>query len=417
MRLHRHCRIIPAFLKKIDREINMVQKTAIAFSFLAFISGIMLSSALAASSIKIGILLPLTGRQASFGQVQRKSVLMAADEINAGGGVNGEKIELIIADTQGNPDAGRAAIEKLITRDRVLIIGGGISSSVTWAAISIAQQKKTAFLVTSAAADKITEQNWDFIFRLNQPASEHLETMASFIKKVATDIKSVAIVHANSLQSSADARKFFKKAEALDLNIVSRESFETGADDFRPLLIRVKSRNPDLLYGVTDDVNDAAHLTRLSKELNLSPKLFVGGTLGFALYEFEKNAGSAANYVVYSTQWTTSVPYPGAKEYNTKFMDTYHTAPTVYGAQAYAAIYVMADALKRTQALTPEKARDALAKTNMMTPLGPVKFISYNQKSQQNRLPTFLAQWLDGQAEIIWPQSMATHKAVYPIPQ
>jgi branched-chain amino acid transport system substrate-binding protein len=404
-------------MKTFDAEINLAKKTTIAFSFLAFLSGIMLSSALAASSTKIGILLPLTGRQASFGQIQRKSVLMAANEINAAGGVNGEKIELIIIDTQGKPDAGRAAIEKLITRDRVLLVGGGISSSVTWAAISIAQQKKTAFLVAGASADKITEQNWDFIFRLNQPASEHLETMASFIKKVATDIKSVAIVHANSLQSSADARKFFKKAEALGLKIVSRESYETGADDFRPLLIRVKRRNPDLLYLVTDDVNDAALLTRLSKELNLSPKLLVGGTIGFGLHEFEENTGIASNYVVYASQWTTSVPYPGAKEYSTKFTGTYHTAPTYYGAQAYAAVYVMADALKRTKVLTPEKARDELAKTNMMTILGPVKFISYNKKSQQNRLPTFLAQWLNGKTEIIWPQSMATHKAVYPIPQ
>jgi len=395
----------------------VVKKAAIIVSFFALLGGIMLSGAFAADPIKIGVLLPLSGRNAAIGQIQKSAVLMAAAEINAGGGVNGEKIELIIADTQGSPDAGRAAIEKLITRDKVLLIGGGISSSVTWAAITIAQQKKTAFLVTGASADKITEQNWDFIFRLNQPVSEHLETMASFIKKVATDIKSVAIVHANSLQSSAEARNFFKKAEALDLKIVSRESFETGTQEFRPLLIRVKSRNPDLLYMVTDDGNDAARLTRLSKELNLSPKLFVGGTLGFALQEFEKNAGIAANYVVYPTQWTTSVPYPGAKEYNTKFIDTYHTAPTYYGAQAYAAIYVMADALKRTKVLTPEKVRDALAKTNMMTLLGPVKFISYNKKSQQNRLPSFLAQWLNGKAEIIWPLNFSTKKAIYPIPK
>jgi branched-chain amino acid transport system substrate-binding protein len=384
----------------------LLRKSVIGVTYFALLSGFMLAGAGAADPIKVGVLMPLTGSNAEFGIIQKKSVVMAVDEINATGGIKEEKIEAIIADTQGKVDAGRAAIEKLITRDKVILIGGGFSSSVTWAAISIAQQKKTAFLVNSASADKITEQNWDFIFRLNQPASEHLEALASFINKVATDIKSVAIVHANSLKSSSDARKFFKKAGMLGLKMVTKENFETGSEDYRPLLIRVKTKNPDLLYMVTDNVTDAALLIRQSKELNLSPKLFVGGAIGFAQPDFEKNAGIASNYVAYTTQWTASAPYPGAKEFNTKFIAKHDTAPTYQGAQAYAAITVMADALKRTKVLTPENVRDALA-----------KFVSYNKKSRQNKLPTFLVQWIDGKAEIVWPKHLATKKAVYPMPK
>jgi branched-chain amino acid transport system substrate-binding protein len=76
----------------------------------------------------------------------------------------------------------------------------------------------------------------------------------------------------------------------------------------------------------------------------------------------------------------------------------------------------MADALKRTKILTPGNVRDALAKTNLKTIYGPVKFISYNKKSRQNRLPTYLIQWIDGKAEIVWPKNMATNKYVYPRP-
>jgi branched-chain amino acid transport system substrate-binding protein len=395
----------------------MLKKTVIGITCLALLCGFMLTGARAADPIKIGVLLPLSGSNAKAGIIQKQSVLMAADEINTAGGINGKKIEPIIADTQGKPDAGRRAIEKLITRDKALLIGGGFSSSVTWAIGSIAQQKKIAFLVNSASADKITEQDWNYIFRLNQPISEHLETLASFIKKVATDIKSVAIVHANSLKSSSDARTFFKKAGALGLKMVIKESFRTGADDFRPLLARVKDQNPDLLYTVTDDVSDAALLTRHSKELNLNPKLFVGNATGFVLPEFAKNAGIASNYVAGTTQWTTSVPYPGAKLFNTKFKARYNIPPTYHGAQAYAAIQVMADALRRTKSLKPGNIRDALTKTNMTTLYGPVKFISYNKKSRQNRLPTYLIQWIDGKAEIVWPKRFATKKAIYPAPK
>ena len=394
----------------------MLKKTVIGITSLALLSGFMLAGSGAADSLKIGVLLPLTGSNAKSGSIQKNSVRMAAEEINTAGGINGKKIDPIIADTQGKPDAGRRAIKKLIMRDKVLLIGGGFSSSVTWATISIAQQKKIAFLVNSASADKITEQDRDYIFRLNQPISEHLETFASFIKKVATDIKSVAIVHAKSLKSSSDARKFFKKAGTLGLKMVIKESFESGANDFRPLLTRVKTKNPDLLYTVTDDMRDAALLTRHSKELNLNPKLFAGSAIGFAPPEFAKNAGIASNYVACMTQWTTSVPYPGAKEYYSKFKAKYNTPPTYHGAQAYAAIYVMADALKRTKILTPGNVRDALAKTDLKTIYGPVKFISYNKKSRQNRLPTYLIQWIDGKAEIVWPKRLATKKYVYPRP-
>jgi branched-chain amino acid transport system substrate-binding protein len=395
----------------------LLRKSLIGVTYFALLFGFMLAGAGAGEPIKIGVLLPLTGSNAKSGIIQKNSVHMAVDEINATGGIRGKKIEGLMADTQGKPDAGRRAIEKLITRDKVLLIGGGFSSSVTWATISIAQQKKIAFLVNSASADKITEQDWDYIFRLNQPISEHFDTFASFIKTVATDIKSVAIVHANSLKSSSDARNFFKKAGALGLKMVIKESFETGADDFRPLLTRVKTQNPDLLYTVTDDVSDAALLTHHSKELNLNPKLFAGNATGFALPEFAKNAGIGSNYVASATLWTNSVPYPGAKEFDTKFKAKYNTPPTYHGAQAYAAIHVMADALKRTKVLTPGNVRDALTKTNMTTILGPVKFVSYNKKSRQNRLPTYLIQWIDSKAEIVWPKHLATKKAVYPMPK
>ena len=365
-------------------------------------------------------MLPLTGRQAEFGRIQQKAALMAAEEINAGGGVNGKKIELILADTQGNPDAGRRVIEKLIKQDKVLVIGGGFSSTATWAAISNAQTNKIPFLVNSAAADKITEQGWEYIFRLNPPVSERLDAVGSFVSTVASaasDIRTVALLHANSFREAANARRFFKKTGELGLKAVIREGFEASTIDFRPMLTRVKAKNPDLIYAATDNAKNAALLVRQSKDLELNPKLFVGGGNGFIQPEFVAHAGQASDHIVSSAIWAPMVPYRGASAFNQKFIARYKTPPEHYGAEAYAGIIVIADALKRTKATVPKKIRDALAKTNLMTVLGPVKFISYKNKSQQNKLPTFLAQWLDGQLQIVWPPQMASKKAIYPIPE
>ena len=84
-------------------------------SALILVGTTMFGSALA-ENIKVGVILPLTGKLAKFGEIENKSFLMAAEEINAAGGIHGKKIELIIEDTTGKPDVGRSAIEKLILR-------------------------------------------------------------------------------------------------------------------------------------------------------------------------------------------------------------------------------------------------------------------------------------------------------------
>jgi len=391
-----------------------IKQYAVALMLIA--GGILPDSSAAADPVKIGVMLPLTGRQATFGRIQQQSVQMAATEVNAGGGINGKKIELIEADTQSNPDMGRRAIERLIKRDRVLVIGGGFSSTVTWAAISIAQTNKIPFLVNSAAADKITEQGWEYIFRLNPPVSERLDAVASFVSKVATNIKTVAILHANSLKHAADARRFFKMAGEQGLTPVIREGFDSGAVDFKSLLTRVKAKNPDLIYVAADNAKGAALLVRQARDLKLNPKLFVGGGTGFVQPDFATRAGQASDHIVCTANWTPTVPYRDASTFNEKFIGRYKTPPEQYGAEAYTGLTVIADALKRTKVPRPKNVRDALAKTNLMTVLGPVKFISYNHKSQQNKLPAFMVQWLNGQQQIVWPPQMATKKIVYPAP-
>ena len=135
-----------------------VAKVICIFSALMFLGFTMAGPALA-EKIKVGVMLPLTGKLAKFGEIENKSFLMAVDEINAAGGVNGKQIDLIVEDTMGKPDAGRSAIEKLILRDHVIAIGGGYSSSVTWATIAIAQQNKVPFLSTHVRPSSYREES------------------------------------------------------------------------------------------------------------------------------------------------------------------------------------------------------------------------------------------------------------------
>ncbi len=393
---------------------NMRSRVLSAFAAAAFILGIA-GGALAAEKIKVGVLLPLTGSQAKFGEIEKRSFEMAAEEINAKGGVNGSMIELIFEDDTGKPDVGRSAVEKLISRDKVPVITGGYSSSVTAAAAPVAQQFKVPFVICTGSADDITEKGYEYVFRVNPPASEYPKAVESFLKEVAKDVKNVALLYENSSFGQSSSKSFEADAKEAGLNIVVKEGYQAGAIDFKPILTKVKAANPDMIYMVSY-VMDASLLMRQSKELGINPKMFVGGGAGFTLPEFAKSAGDASEHVYSATLWVETLPFPGAKEYFDKFKKKYGSETEYHGAEAYATMYVVADALKRAKSPTPQAVRDALTTTDMQTAFGPVKFVSYGKKTQQNKLDTYLVQWQKGELEAVWPKSVATKKFVYPTP-
>jgi branched-chain amino acid transport system substrate-binding protein len=361
--------------------------------------------------IKVGVVLPLTGAQQKFGEIENNSFLMGMEEINAAGGVNGRPIELLIEDDTSKIAIGRSAAEKLILQDKVIVLTGGYSSDVTFAMAAVAQYRKVPFLITTGAADEITELGADYVFRLNQPVSEYARALTEFLQQVVKP-KGVVILFEKSLFGQSGSREFAEQAFELDWKILMNEGYEAGTVDFKALLIKAKSAKPDVVYMISY-VKEAALLVQQSKALGFKPKVFAGAAAGFTLPEFSKLAGDAAENVYSATLWTPQVLYPGAREYYSNYMKKFGSETEYHGAEAYASVYVVADALKRAKELTPKGVRDALAKTGMMTAFGPVKFTSYDRKTQQNSLPTYLVQWQKGVLETVWPQIVATKVYIY----
>jgi branched-chain amino acid transport system substrate-binding protein len=361
--------------------------------------------------IKVGVVLPLTGAQQKFGEIENNSFLMGMEEINAAGGVNGRPIELLIEDDTSKIAIGRSAAEKLILQDKVIVLTGGYSSDVTFAMAAVAQYRKVPFLITTGAADEITELGADYVFRLNQPVSEYARALTEFLQQVVKP-KGVVILFEKSLFGQSGSREFAEQAFELDWKILMNEGYEAGTVDFKVLLIKAKSAKPDVVYMISY-VKEAALLVQQSKALGFKPKVFAGAAAGFTLPEFSKLAGDAVENVYSATLWTPQVLYPGAREYYSNYMKKFGSETEYHGAEAYASVYVVADALKRAKELTPKGVRDALAKTGMMTAFGPVKFTSYDRKTQQNSLPTYLVQWQKGVMETVWPQIVATKVYIY----
>ncbi len=368
----------------------------------------------AADTFELVIPLPLTGKQAKFGEMMKRSYEMAAEEINAKGGIKKKKIALSFEDSGGKPETARAIVEKLIDVKKQPIIVGEYTSACAKAVAAVAEERKTPYLIVASADDNITQQNYKFVFRQNDVNSHYADGLVSFMKDVVKP-KTIAILYESSAFGTSGAEAMEKDAEKLGMKVLLREKYEAGSVDFKPLLTKVKAAQPDVIYMISY-VMDASLLMKQIKELRLDAKLFAGGAAGFAISEFIDNAKDAADYVVSATLWTEDLKYPGARAYADKYKAKYGAFPSYHGASAYSALFVVKNAIEKAKDWTPDKIRDALKTTDMMTAFGPIKFENKEGYQNQNFMPTLAIQVQKGQFETIWPEQLASKKYIYPIP-
>ena len=366
-----------------------------------------------ASEFKLVVPLPLTGKQAKFGEIMKKSYEMAAGEINAAGGIKGSTLVLGFEDSTGKPETARAIVEKLIEGGQPVIVGE-YSSSCAKAVAAVAEERKTPYLVVASADDAITQQNYRYVFRQNPVNAHYADAFVNFLGEVVKP-KTMAILYETSAFGTSGADAMEMDAKKLGINVVLKEKYEAGAPDFKPILSKVKSLRPDVVYMVSY-VMDASLLMKQIKELRLEAKLFAGGAAGFAIPEFTENAKDAAEYVISATLWTPQLNYPGAKEFAAKYKAAHGDYPSYHGASAYAAMFVLKQAMTGARDWSSEGIRDGLKAVDMPTAFGPVKFEDKEGYQNQNFVETLAIQVQNGAFETIWPKSQASKAPIYPVP-
>ena len=235
----------------------------------------------AAGSFDLTIPLPLTGKHAKFGEIMQRSYEIAAEEINAKGGIKGKKLVLSFEDSSGKPEVARSIVEKLIDVKKQPLIVGEYTSSCAKAVAAVAEERKTPYLIVASADDEITKQHYHYVFRQNEDNDHYADALVSFLKSVVKP-KSIAVLFESSAFGNSGANAMEKDAsETLGAKVVLKEKFETGTIDFRPLLGKVRVAQPDVVYTVSY-ANEAQLLMKQAKELRVDAKLYAGGAAGFA---------------------------------------------------------------------------------------------------------------------------------------
>jgi branched-chain amino acid transport system substrate-binding protein len=388
-----------------------MKRSLAVLSLLAFVLAAPLLAA--AADFKLVIPLPLTGKTANFGEIMKKSYEIAAEEINAAGGIKGSKLVLGFEDSTGKPEIARSIVEKLIESKQPVIVGE-YTSACAKAVAAVAEERKTPYLVVASADDAITKANYKYVFRQNQVNAHYADALVSFLAEVAKP-KTIAILYESTAFGTSGADAMESDAKKNGIQVVLKEKYEAGAPDFKPILSKVKSLSPDVVYMVSY-VMDASLLMKQIKELRLDAKLFAGGAAGFAIPEFIVNAKDAAEYVVSATLWTPDVKYKGAKEFADKYKAKHGDYPSYHGASAYAALYVLKAAMSAAKDWSADGIRDGFKGVSLETAFGPVKFEDKEGYQNQNFVETLAIQIQKGKFETIWPKTHASQPYVFPVP-
>jgi branched-chain amino acid transport system substrate-binding protein len=321
--------------------------------------GLLCSAARAQDTIKIGEFASLTGKEATYGQTVHKGTLFAIEEINAGGGVLGKKLELVVEDDQSKPGEAATIAKKFISRDKVVAILGELTSSRTLEAAPVAQNARIPLISPGATAPEVTAKG-NYIFRVCFVDSFQGAVMAKFARQ-SLKLGRVAILSSvASAQSVALAKIFRQRFTELGGAVPLEQKYSEGDKDFRAQLTAIKAAGVDGIY-VPGFYTEAALICKQARGLGLDIPLF--GIDAWESSELLSIAGKAVEGAYFSTHYSPASNDPRVAAFNTRFQQRWGEASNAISALGYDSAMVLAEAIRRAGTTEPAKLRDALAAT------------------------------------------------------
>ena len=309
--------------------------------------------------IVIGEYGSMTGGQATFGVSTHNGIMLALDEINGAGGVNGRKIRVISEDDQSKAEEAANAVTKLISQDNVIAIIGEVASSSSLAAAPICQANKVPMITPSSTNPKVTEVG-DYIFRMCFIDPYQGEAMANFLSKQA-GMKKAAILIDNKSDYSTGLAAFFERTfVANGGKIVAKASYAQGDSDFRSQLTNIKSANPEVIF-VPGYYNDIGQIAIQARDLGMKQPL-AGGD-GWESPKLIEIGGKALEGCFYSNHYHIDDPSPAVREFVQKYEERFGAKPDSLAALGYDSTRVLAEAIKSAGTTDGEKLKAAIAAT------------------------------------------------------
>src|SRR5216110_394013 len=269
-------------------------------------AGLFAAPAIAQDTIKIGVTQPLTGAFAASGNYVAQGAKIAEEVINAQGGVLGRKIQLVIEDNKSNPTEAVATAEKLISKDKVPVLMGAWSSTLTLAVMPKLMEYEVPMLVETSSSGKITTSGNPYIFRISPPSAVEAVAFAKIVDKLKIGKADFLVVKNDWGRGSAeDFGKMFKDH---NIRVGLVETMDPPAQDMSAQLAKIKASDADTLI-ITTAVEQLTLIFKQAAALGLKKRIITTGGSQNPDQLIEQ-AGAAANdttHITFFTPWNPNV--------------------------------------------------------------------------------------------------------------
>lgn len=311
-------------------------------------------------TIKIGFLGALTGDVAMFGKPTLEGMKMAAEDLNAAGGVLGKKIEIVEADNRGDKQEGASVTQKLISRDNVAAIVGDPTTGITKVAAPIAQKARVLLISAGATGPGVVE-NGDFIFRNTLLDSVAIPACIDYFANELKYRKVAIITSDNNDYSVGFSQTFRDAAKAKGIEVVADEKVKDGDKDFSGQVTNIKAKKPDVIF-FSGYYTEAALIMKEARKQGVKANMFGGD--GLFSPEFIKLGGSAAEGSMSALGFAPEQASPETAKFIESFKKKFNGAlPGLFDAQGYDGVMMIADAIKRANSADPKVFKTAMAST------------------------------------------------------
>ena len=370
--------------------------------------------------IRIGIAVSETGRFEAEGGHTRRGYLLWEDWVNAeyGGikvGAERYRAELIIYDDESDLDATAELVERLIDEDKVDFMLGPYGSTLTRAAIEVAEQRGVIMVQGTGAAETLFQQSYRNLFAVLTPAGDYSRSALQALAGLGA--RSMVLAGADEIFPTSVVEGARRWAQEYGLEVVGEVgAYPRGITDVRDLLQAFKALNPDVFLGGTYH-EDAVLFVRTAKELDFNPQAMVL-TVGPSSGKFVDELGEDANYVMSPTQWESSMTYEGdyfgsASDYAERYEMEWGAPPAYQAASATAAALALHLAIESAGSLDADAVRAALRDMDVDTFYGPINF---DETGKNAAKPMGTIQIQDGVTRLVAPADVSVADLIYPAP-
>ncbi|NIR32635.1 MAG: amino acid ABC transporter substrate-binding protein [Gammaproteobacteria bacterium] len=382
---------------------NWLKTLTIALAGAAWLAAV--PGAHSAEVIKIGVNQPLTGAVAASGNYVAQGARIAADELNASGGLLGKQVELVIEDNKSNPKEAVAAAEKLIVRDEVPVMMGAWSSTYTLAVMPKLMEYGVPMVVETSSSGKITTSGNPWIFRISPTSEMEAKAFERFVDDFGIEKANFLVVNNDWGLGAGDKFSAMLKQHGAEVGV--RETMDAAATDLSAQLAKIKNAGGDTLF-LTTGVEQITLVLKQATALRVPHRIITTGGSSSPDQLIEQ-AGSAAEgtyHILFFAPWfPESAPNPDVA---TRFVNEwnerdYNFAGLTEGFRGYDGIMTIAAAIRAAGKAEPEAIRDALWGVEVDGVNGDISFIKQGpagKESAQNIPNVYVVTVKDGKVAL-----------------